>query len=263
MRMGSAIVLGAVALAATLAGIWPFAVFVAGWAAVASWEWGRLVRATKFDAELAVHTGAIVLASALLAGGAAWATILVLPVAALALVVMRAGHGDWLSALGVLYTGLPALALIWFRSDPVYGWMAVIFLFAVVWLTDSAAFLFGRAIGGARLIPSVSPNKTWAGFLGAAATATATGAVFALVMGATSVVVLGGVALVLSLAAQMGDIAESKLKRSHGIKDSSGLIPGHGGLLDRTDSLVAAVVAAGALSLLRQSEAPGAALLVW
>ncbi len=168
----------------------------------------------------------------------------------------------WWSAAGVCYAGFPAVALIWLRGDGAYGMLAVLYLFAIVWTTDSAAFLFGRAIGGPRLAPRISPKKTWAGLIGATLSSAIVGLVFGLVFGIFSLwlAVLG---MVLAVVAQLGDLGELGIKRIFGTKDSSSLIPGHGGVLDRIDGLIFAAILAGVLAWIVNPENPGQALLLW
>jgi phosphatidate cytidylyltransferase len=167
-----------------------------------------------------------------------------------------------LSAAGVLYVGLPALALVWLRAAEPYGLQAVLFILTIVWTTDTLAYFGGRAIGGAKLMPSVSPNKTWAGLASGVAGSACTGAIFAAILGAPWPA-LAGTAAMLALVAQAGDLAESALKRRFGVKDASGLIPGHGGMLDRVDGIVFAAVAAAIVGLLVNAQVPARALLFW
>jgi phosphatidate cytidylyltransferase len=161
----------------------------------------------------------------------------------------------------VFYVGLPAVALLWLRSDEPFGFTAVLFVFLVVWSSDTAAYAAGRSIGGPKLWPRVSPNKTWAGLIGALAAGAAAGAVFALLEPEADVVRLILLGVGLALVAQAGDLAESALKRLFNLKDASDLIPGHGGFMDRMDSVIAAAVAAALLALAIDAHAPARALL--
>ena len=150
--------------------------------------------------------------------------------------------------LGILYIGLPAISLVWLRAQPFgLGWIE--FIFAIVWASDIAAFFVGRAIGRAKLWPAVSPGKTWAGFWGANAAATLVGALMSVHVG---IAPAAGAALGLGLAllAQAGDLFESWMKRKARVKDSGHLLPGHGGVLDRLDSLVPVAPAVAALLIL-------------
>jgi phosphatidate cytidylyltransferase len=153
-------------------------------------------------------------------------------------------RATWVAS-GVLYAGLPGIALIWMRASG-KGLALTLFTLTIVWATDISAYFAGRAIGGAKLAPSISPNKTWAGLFGGMAGAGATGFIVATLCALP--LWFAGVAIVLAAVAQGGDLFESWLKRRVGVKDSGTLLPGHGGVLDRLDGLVpvAIVVAAGA-----------------
>lgn len=159
-------------------------------------------------------------------------------------------------AAGSAVVGLAGLALIWLRAGTGAGWDGVLFVILAVWASDSVAYLSGRAFGGPRLAPRISPAKTWSGSLGGLLGAMLVGAMLAMLLPAPEGVsaaarVDRGLAtgLLLGLAAQAGDLAESAFKRRCGVKDSGRLIPGHGGLLDRFDGLLAAAPVAALLSL--------------
>jgi phosphatidate cytidylyltransferase len=139
---------------------------------------------------------------------------------------------------GILYIGLPVLCIAQLRGMEPHGLWLTLWLFATVWATDIGGYAFGRTLGGPKLAPRISPNKTWAGLLGAMLCAAATGAGFAQALpGNWLAATLTGGAL--AVVAQMGDLFESWLKRRAGVKDSGALLPGHGGLLDRIDGLLA------------------------
>jgi phosphatidate cytidylyltransferase len=143
---------------------------------------------------------------------------------------------------GVLYASALGIGLVALRLAPEIGAQALIFLFAVVWATDTGAYFAGRLIGGPKLWPSVSPGKTWAGAIGGAVAGVVIGlAVAGLLEGLVVTPALGVVAVFLSIAGQLGDLFESSVKRRFGAKDSSHIVPGHGGMMDRLDSLVFAV----------------------
>ncbi len=169
----------------------------------------------------------------------------------------------WWSAAGVYYAGFPAIALIAIRQDPEYGFHAILYLFLVVWSADTGAFFTGRLIGGPKLAPSISPNKTWSGFIGGALFACIAGIVFAAWLGHTSIPIVAVLSIVLALISQGGDLGKSFIKRFFGVKDTSGLIPGHGGVLDRLDGLVFAAIGAGLIAAAADPLKPGRALLVW
>ena len=154
----------------------------------------------------------------------------------------------WLAA-GLLYCGLPVVALIWLRGLS-QGLALTVWTLAVVWATDICAFFAGRAIGGPKLAPRISPNKTWAGLGGGMAGAAAVGAgLGALWLPGAWLPLAAAAGAGLAVAAQGGDLFESWMKRKVGVKDSGGLLPGHGGVLDRLDGLVpvALIVALAAL----------------
>ena len=141
--------------------------------------------------------------------------------------------------------------------------IAVIFVFLVVWATDTAAYFSGRLIGGPKLAPRFSPKKTWSGAIGGASAAVVVGLMVALVAGIEGKLWAAAIAFALSVVSQFGDLGESALKRRFDVKDSGALIPGHGGIMDRVDGLVAAMVVAVIIGLLRGGDDIAAGLLVW
>jgi phosphatidate cytidylyltransferase len=150
------------------------------------------------------------------------------------------------------------------RDDAEYGFVAIILLYAVVWSTDIAAYFVGRAVGGPKLLPQVSPKKTWSGAVGGTLAAVIVVVIVAKAAGLTAVAAIGLIAVALSIVAQVGDLFESFLKRRFGAKDSGHLIPGHGGLMDRLDGFVTVAVFALLIGLLRGgTEMPGRGLVVW
>jgi len=152
----------------------------------------------------------------------------------------------WVAA-GIVYIGLPVAALLWLREQD-HGRATAFWLLLVVWATDSMAYAAGRLIGGWKLVPSISPNKTWAGLGGGVVGAALMGALVGLAVDA-DVLLLAVAGAALALIAQGGDLMESAIKRRFGAKDSGKLIPGHGGLLDRVDGLMTAAPAAAAMCL--------------
>jgi phosphatidate cytidylyltransferase len=160
---------------------------------------------------------------------------------------------------GVLWVALWTAALVWLRSDPLAGRVNVIGLALVIWGSDIGAYLAGRAIGGPKLAPRISPGKTWSGAAGGALASAliAFGAAKLLMSGHDSAPALF-LGAILSVIGQTGDLAESAAKRRCGVKDSGHLIPGHGGLLDRLDAALAVVPAAAILSL-----ALGRGVVLW
>lgn len=147
----------------------------------------------------------------------------------------------WL-AFGVCYLGAACLAFQWLRQDSESGRNVIYWLLALVWATDTAAYFAGRTIGGPKLAPVISPNKTWSGLAGGMAGAAIIGYLAALLLGFAAPFLIGVASGALAAVAQGGDLLESGFKRRHDAKDSSGLIPGHGGLLDRVDGVLAVVL---------------------
>jgi phosphatidate cytidylyltransferase len=151
-------------------------------------------------------------------------------------------------ATGTLWIVLAAAALLWLRADPITGRANLLFLLLLIWASDIGAYLVGRLIGGPRLAPLISPGKTWSGASGgiAAALAVGWGAVWTTTgtLAWTTVI-----ALIICVIGQLGDLTESWAKRRFGVKDSGTIIPGHGGLLDRLDALIAVAPFAALLAL--------------
>jgi phosphatidate cytidylyltransferase len=262
-RLASGLVLAAVAALLTWHSVASFAALVLAVGLIVAWEWGRVVRGAATDAIFALHAASVV--AALVATYAGWPALalgVVLLVSATTYVLARGARGIE-CALGVLYSGLPTIALVWFRSSPQSGFAAAMFLLLIVWTTDTCAYAAGRLIGGPRLMPSVSPNKTWSGLAGGVTAAMVMAGVFELVArGSISGRLILSAGL-LAIVAQAGDLAESALKRQHAIKDASGLIPGHGGFMDRVDGLIVAAVAAALYAVLVDPAVPARALLGW
>lgn len=266
-RVLSAALLGAVALGLLYAGPMPFAALILVISLLMCWEWGHVVRhAEGIDAVLAVH-GIVVAAAVILAACGFEALALIALIAGLIVVAtLRFGEKARLSAVGVLYVGLPAVALIWLRSGDTaaapYGLLAALFIVCCVIATDTLAYFAGRGVGGPKLWPRVSPNKTWSGLIGGISGAALVGGIFGSLVPGANVVRLAAIGLLLGLAAQGGDLAESALKRGFGVKDASSLIPGHGGFMDRMDGFVVAAVVAVLIGLAANVYAPARALLL-
>lgn len=261
LRILSGAVLAAVAFLLAYSGPLPFGILILACSLVMSWEWGRLVRGSSFDLGFYVQAAAVTVAIALAAFGFVAPAFAVLCIAAIILVPLHLGHNAGLSGLGVFYVGLPAVALLWLRGDEPFGFGAILFVFAIVWSSDTGAYAAGRSIGGPKLWPRVSPKKTWAGFIGALLAGAVVGLVFSLLEPGTDALWLVLLGIGLAFVSQAGDLAELALKRHFDRKDASDLIPGHGGFMDRMDSIVAAASVAGLLALAIDAHAPARALL--
>lgn len=263
LRIFSALLLIPLALATAYAGGWPFALFWGAAAMGVLWEWMSLMAGSRRRPLLLTGAAALVLPLMLVLLRLDLAACIVLALGALAAMAVAAGGRQLWAAAGIPYAGCLILAPAVLRSDSKLGFLAILFLFTTVWTTDIAAYFIGRAVGGPKLVPEVSPNKTWSGALGGLGAAMLAAIAFAKIT-ETQWFVMAMLAVVLSVFAQAGDIFESFLKRRFGAKDSSRLIPGHGGLMDRLDGFVTASVVAVLIGLARGGfEAPGRGLLVW
>ena len=263
-RLLSALVMAAVALACNWAGSVPFALLVFGISLAMSWEWARIVRGVSIDSALIAHAISVTAAVILAAYGATFLAMAAVVAGVIAVFACVPGHQGIASGLGVAYVGVPAIALIWLRGGDSYGALAILFIFVIVWTTDTFAYLTGRLIGGPKLWPALSPGKTWAGTIGGLAFAALAGLLFATSAAyPTAPLALAGVAILLSVVSQIGDLGESALKRSYDVKNASDLIPGHGGFMDRMDGIVTAATSAAILAALRAGSPPGQALLFW
>jgi phosphatidate cytidylyltransferase len=245
LRAVSAAVMIAVALVAVSAGPEVFALLIGAGVAVLAWEWTRLTGEGRFGATGAAMAIAVVAAVLLTAIGRPGLAVLWTGIASVVVYILARGgreHPLWIAA-GPLYVALPAIALIWLRGDDEPGRLLILWLLLTVWATDIGAFFAGRIIGGPLLAPGISPNKTWAGLVGAVVSAGIVGAVASTIDSeAPATVLLAAAGALLAIVAQAGDLGESWVKRRFGAKDSSQLIPGHGGLFDRVDGLIAAAV---------------------
>jgi phosphatidate cytidylyltransferase len=245
-----------------VAAIWfggPWLALLTGVAgAVMAWEWGRLCRgaaARRFTIGAAeVELAGIVVGSiAIAAFGAVWLAVAAVVLGALLLfwtARQRPESEPLWTALGALWVALPCLCLLWLAQAEGGGRATLLWLLAVVWATDIGAYAVGRGIGGPRLAPRWSPRKTWSGFAGGMLCAALCGGVTALALGVSPALPLVLLSAGLAIVAQFGDLAESLAKRRFGVKDSSGLIPGHGGLLDRVDGLLAVIPTVALMTLI-------------
>ena len=264
LRVVSSLVLAPFAIAVAYFGDLAFLAFWSAAAIIVLWEWDTLVCAHDRNSVLTVGVVALV--------GASWMLWADRPGIAVALAVLGAfgvaGLASrirrfWCTA-GVFYAAVLVVAPVTLRNDAAFGFAAVLFLFVIVWLTDISAYFAGRAIGGPKLMPRISPKKTWSGAIGGTVVGTMAGVAVASQMGARSLIAITLVAVVLSVAAQAGDLVESAIKRKFNAKDASQLIPGHGGLMDRVDGFVAAALAATLIGLAHGGiAAPARGLMIW
>lgn len=252
VRLASGLVLAVAGLAAVHAGGAWFLGLVGVVGLLLIYEWDRITTGNGPGAMAALH--ALGFLAAMAAGVAdrldlaLWAVVAGVPASAL----LARGLGKpmvW-PALALPYVALPCLAMIWLRFDATLGTAQVYWLLATIWATDTGAYAAGRSIGGPKLAPRISPKKTWAGLIGGMVAAVAVGGATAAAVGLPHPIGLALVSGVVGGWSQVGDLSESAMKRHFGVKDSSNLIPGHGGFLDRLDGLLfAAPVAAAAIGL--------------
>lgn len=240
-RTLSAVILAPlVLLAIWFGGFWLDALMILA-AGLMGWEWARMTGRGRIGAGGIVAICALIGVPVVFALGASQQALLELLVGvALATLVAWLTQREqalWIG-VGSLYIGAACLAFLWLRNVPDGGRDLVFWILAVVWATDIGAYFAGRGIGGPKLAPKISPNKTWAGLIGGALSAGLVGVVAAGLIG-RDVLLLAVGGMVLAVVAQGGDLLESWCKRRFGVKDSSHIIPGHGGILDRVDGLLA------------------------
>jgi phosphatidate cytidylyltransferase len=259
LRIISALLLVPIALGIVVAGGWIYAAFVGLLVVLMALEWRRLSEA-RFGRGYGRLAGVLALgvglaATSLAAVGRprdALACVALGMLLASVLARTRAAASLWAS-VGVALVGLPAVALVWLRAMPELGLVLLLWLLIVVWTTDTAAYVVGRRLGGLRLAPSISPGKTWSGLGGGVIGASLASVLTAWALGYSERLVhFAGLGALFAVLAQLGDLAESALKRRAGVKDSGSLIPGHGGVLDRVDGLL---LTAPALAVLVGSKA--------
>jgi phosphatidate cytidylyltransferase len=225
-------------------------------------EWLAVVGLSGAIRATAPGVAALGVAGLCFAFGRVDAALLVLMVGLAAVAVLAPERRGW-AAAGFLYAAAAEIGSVLVRVDPVKGFAALMFVLLIVWVTDSGGYFAGRNIGGPKLWPRVSPKKTWAGAAGALAASLVVAFGFAAFeLGRTGPLLMLGA--VLSIVSQLGDLLESAVKRRFGVKDSGHIIPGHGGLMDRLDGFVAAVVVAALFGFLRGgADGVGRGLMVW
>jgi phosphatidate cytidylyltransferase len=245
LRVISAVILAVVTLGLTWLGGLPFRLLASGIAAAIFYEWAVMCRAAGDRTHQLIVAAMLAGVLFLAVSGQSAATVLIglaIALAAAATHAAASGQGGWMVA-GFAYAALSGISLALIRDGDQSGLLAILFLFAVVWATDILAYFAGRAVGGPKLAPSISPGKTWSGAVGGAAGGVAAGVLLAAIAGAGVSFATIATALILSVVSQMGDLLESWVKRRRGVKDSGSVIPGHGGVMDRVDGLVAAAFA--------------------
>lgn len=239
-RTLAGLVLGLPVLLLVWIGTPAFEAMVALAAGILAWEWFGITGAGQPQKSGLLLGCVVVVAVAVAAGFSLGIALLVLALGT-GLVTLATGGAPWMT-LGTLYIGLPCIALVWLRNEPALGREIVLWLLLMVWASDIGAYAAGRLIGGPKLAPRISPNKTWAGLAGGVGAAAAASLGFASHLGGAHLAAAAALGALLAVAAQLGDLGESWVKRRFGVKDASTLIPGHGGLLDRVDALLVVIL---------------------
>jgi phosphatidate cytidylyltransferase len=262
MRVIAALILAPLAIAIAYAGGWLWVLLVTLAVIGLYVEWLTIIGLAREMPVVVSGIAALAAAGLCLAIGRIDAAFVVLAIGLAAVALLTRELRIW-TAAGFFYAAAAEMASVLVRLDSVKGFVALIFILLIVWVTDIAGYFAGRGIGGPKLWPRVSPKKTWAGAVGGFAASLAVACGFAAFdLGKTGALLLLGA--VLSVVSQFGDLFESAVKRRFGVKDSSHIIPGHGGLLDRLDGFVAAIIVAAIFGFLRGgADGVGRGLMVW
>jgi phosphatidate cytidylyltransferase len=240
-RLASAVVLIAVTAICLYLGSYVFAALVGAVFAGCYREWDRMVTLKPLTAVGTLLIGMVALSALVFPLLGAQGTAAIIVLACLVAALLGRDGAVWRVG-GLIFVGLVIIALLATRGTQPDGFFAGLLLGIVVWLTDTGAFFTGRQVGGERLAPDISPSKTWSGALGGLALGTVGGLVFWLLATDSPWWIGGLLAASISILGQLGDLAESAIKRRFRIKDSGDIIPGHGGLMDRLDSLTFAAL---------------------
>ncbi|HEY4919077.1 MAG TPA: phosphatidate cytidylyltransferase [Xanthobacteraceae bacterium] len=264
LRIVSAAVLAPLAVGIAWLGGWTFFAFWILAACRILWEWRKII-ADRAAAHIGLGECAIGAAGvAAMVGFGGVAALIVLYGAVVEWLAARTRRGRFWVAAGIVYAGALPIACILLRADPRYGLVAMLLLFAITWATDICAYFVGRLVGGPKLWRRISPNKTWSGAIAGACGAVVAALAVAHAAGIANSLAASGLALLLSVASQAGDLFESAFKRRFGVKDASHVIPGHGGVMDRLDGFLAAAVLAAMIGVARGGmDAPARGLLLW
>jgi len=237
-RLASAAVMVPVAVFCVWKGGWPLTLIAALCAGAMAFEWSRMAKS---------RVPYLMIAGALAANfihpfDPRWALMALVGVGVVAMALEQRDGFKSTALLGTLYAGGIPLAMQALRANPEAGWTIAMGVMVLSWSSDTSAYFVGRAIGGPKLSPKDSPNKTWSGAIGALVGSAITGAAFAyFVQG--PILLWAFLGILVSISAQIGDLFESQVKRRHGVKDTSGFLPGHGGVMDRLDGFGTACVA--------------------
>jgi phosphatidate cytidylyltransferase len=264
LRIMSSLVLAPLAIAAAYFGGFVFFAFWVVAALAVLWEWQTLACVDERNPVLAIGAVSLAGSGLLIMIDRSGVAIALIALGCFGVAAFASNARRMWCAAGLVYSAGILVAPMLLRHDASFGFAAILFLFVIVWLTDSTAYFVGRAFGGPKLMPRVSPKKTWSGAIGGTAAAVAGGVLVAAQFNVGGLVAVGLVAFVLSVISQAGDLLESAVKRHFNAKDASQLIPGHGGLMDRLDGFVTAAVAGALIGIAHGGlDAPARGLMVW
>jgi len=262
MRVAAAALMVPLALMFVFAGGWLWVLLVTAIAVGLFYEWHEIVNPVRNPRTFAAGVIALELIGLALWfgwGGVAWAALIL---GTTLIAFLATEQKCWITG-GFIYAAAALIASAMVRLDGAMGFYALMFTLLVVWASDIGGYFAGRTIGGPKLWPRVSPNKTWAGSIGALILSALVAVVVAW-LGWGRLVPLIVLALAMSVVAQLGDLFESAVKRRFGVKDSSQIIPGHGGLMDRLDGFVAAIVFVALIGFLRAgADGIGRGFMIW
>lgn len=218
-----------------------FPVYVWFFILVAVREWQRMAEPEGFRESVHYLYSAVILIACvqgLFGTRAGFAVLAVLPLLLWTIAMQLKLQRPLWFACGIVYLGAAPLSLIALHQNYTIGTEIVTYFFAVIWATDTAAYLIGRHVGGALFAPDISPKKTWSGFIGGLFAGAGAGVLVGIMLDTGHFMVTLGLSILLSFTAQMSDLVQSRIKRFYSVKDTGGIIPGHGGVLDRIDSLM-------------------------
>jgi phosphatidate cytidylyltransferase len=244
LRIVSAVALAAIVLAATWIGGIVFAIVAAIISLLIFYEWTSITGQQKLSSRLTAFGWASVVVVAFETifrganSGYFSSLVILLGFVFVAFIIAAVRNKSYWLAGGIFYAGLSGVSLTALRGSGEAGLIGILFIFAIVWATDILAYFVGRAIGGPKLAPPISPGKTWSGAIGGTIAGVIAGSIVVVAAGFDLTYGHVVIAALLSIFSQIGDLFESFIKRRFGVKDSSHLIPGHGGVMDRVDGLV-------------------------
>lgn len=262
MRVVAALVLAPLTIAIAWIGSWPWIVLVTAAAMLLYFEWLMIVGASRNRRIAAIGIAVLGSAGIFLLVNRTDLSIGVIVAGIIFAAILARGQQIWVAG-GLAYAAAALIASVLVRLDASMGFVALVFVLLVVWVTDIGGYFAGRAIGGPKLWPRVSPKKTWAGAAGGLILSLVIAAAFA-ILGFGKMLPLLLLGTLLSVVSQLGDLFESAVKRRFGVKDSSHIIPGHGGLLDRLDGFVAAIVIAALIGFSRGGlDGVGRGFMIW